>query len=100
MEERDEKPPGPLKASAQVSGASLPLGDPELVPTHAPQPDPLGLGPSPALFAVFWGLLAPPNQQASNTYTLYVLWGSLHFLTLLTQITLSGRNLASCIQSP
>lgn len=72
MEERDEKPPGPLEASAQVSGASLPLGDPELVPTHAPQPDPLGLGHCPALFAVFWGLLVPPDQQASDThYTFY-----------------------------
>lgn len=34
MEEQDEKPPGPLKACAQVSGASLPAGDPELAPSH------------------------------------------------------------------
>lgn len=30
MEERNEKPPEPLKTCAQVSGTSLPQGDPEL----------------------------------------------------------------------
>lgn len=38
MEERDEKPPEPMKTCAQVSRASLPLGDPGLAPTHTPQP--------------------------------------------------------------
>lgn len=67
MEEREEKPPGPLKACTQVSELPF-LGDPELAPTQATRPNPLGPGGCPSCLFSVWSHLVPPNQQASNKH--------------------------------
>lgn len=67
MEEREEKPPGPLKACAQVSELPF-LGDPELVPTQATRPNLLGPGGYPGSLCSVRKHLVSPNQQTSNTH--------------------------------
>lgn len=67
MEERDEKPPEPLKACAQVSELLFPRETQRFHP--GPTAEPQAWEAFRAFFAVSGGLLIPPDwQPASNTH--------------------------------